>query len=365
MVAGSNPNVDYNDSTTYPTEYRAEKFYPSYFSSSTKPSVSGIPPTLSYGGSSFDLVVDKSSYTGDSNAAAGNTTVVLIRPGFTTHGMNMGQRMLQLNNTYSVADDGTITLHCAQVPPNPNLLTPGPVFLFVVVNGIPSNSKMVIVGNGNFGTQPTSAVTDLPPNQLSSKSSSGSAKDTGSSSPSTSSGISTGAIVGIGVGGLAVLAVIGATLGICISKRKKQNARGFNAPDAKYGLGASSQFIQQPPIHTGSEAFIPLKHYNESSDTHGAGWAPNQPSAMASSASFLGGGADGPERYSDYDPYSSPPQQPAYGHEPTPSYASAGSGGSFSPRSDQQLFSQQGHASPQQSQQMYGRQPRQQYSREY
>jgi len=280
--------------------------------------------------------------------------------------------MVQLNNTFSVADDGTITLHCAQVPPNPNILTPGPVFLFVVVNGIPSTSKMVIVGTGNFGQQPTSAVADLPAIQLSSKSSSGSAQTNGTSS-STSSGISTGAIIGIGVGGLAVLAVIGATLGICISKRKKQNSRGFNAPDAKYGLGASSQFIQAPPgPQRGSEAFIPLKHYNESSESHGAGWAPQQPSAMASSASFLGGGVDGPERYSDYDPYSSPPpQQQAYGspqqprHVPTPSYGSGGTGGSFSPRSDQALFVQQGNASPHQSQQMYGRQPSQQYAREY
>lgn len=162
LVAGSNPNVDVNLTTFFPTTYKAERFYPSYFSATTRPAPQGVPAKLTYGGAPFDIQLDPSSYTGDSNDAAGNTTVVLVRPGFTTHAMNMGQRFLQLNNTFTVLQNGTILLHTSQLPPNPNLLTPGPVLLFVVVAGIPSNGTMVIVGNGKIGAQPTHAVQELP-----------------------------------------------------------------------------------------------------------------------------------------------------------------------------------------------------------
>ena len=163
LIAGSNPNIDVELSAPYPTTYTAEIFYPPYFASSVRPQVTGVPQTLSYGGPYFNLTVSSTSYTGTSaNEAAGNTTVVLSRGGFTTHAMNMGQRHLQLNNTYSVNQDGSYVLYVSQVPPNANLLTPGPALLFVVVNGVPSNGTMVIVGTGNVETQPTAAAMALP-----------------------------------------------------------------------------------------------------------------------------------------------------------------------------------------------------------
>ncbi|KAH9989952.1 glyoxal oxidase N-terminus-domain-containing protein [Russula vinacea] len=143
MVAGSNPNPDVNTTTHAPrTEKRADD--------------------LSYGGNPFDITVPSSSYTGDSNNAAGNTTVWLIRPGFTTHAMNLGQRSMQLNNTYTVQSDGTIIIHTAQLPPYPNLFQPGPALLFVTINGIPSNGTFVTVGNGQISTQPTAPTSVLP-----------------------------------------------------------------------------------------------------------------------------------------------------------------------------------------------------------
>jgi hypothetical protein len=162
MVAGSNPNVDVNLTAPYKTEYRAEYFYPPYFAASTRPVPSGIPKSISYGGPSFDLTIPASGYSGSSNDAAASAKVMLMRPGWTTHAMNMGQRALQLNSTYSVQDNGDIVLHTSQAPPNSNILTPGPVLLFVVINGVPSVGKQVIVGNGVLGTQPTSAVPALP-----------------------------------------------------------------------------------------------------------------------------------------------------------------------------------------------------------
>jgi hypothetical protein len=173
MVAGSNPNADVNMTTKYPTTYTAEYFYPPYFAAKTRPVPSNVPTTLSYGGAFFNITVPFSSYTGDANTAASNTTVWLIRQGFTTHAMNMGQRIMQLNNTFTVQDDGIIILHTAQLPPSPNLFQPGPAFLFVTISGIPSNGTYVIVGNGQIGKQPTAAASVLPPSVRSSQGSGG------------------------------------------------------------------------------------------------------------------------------------------------------------------------------------------------
>ncbi|EIW83558.1 hypothetical protein CONPUDRAFT_89269 [Coniophora puteana RWD-64-598 SS2] len=207
LIAGSNPNIDVQtDGVPYPTQYTAEIFYPPYFSASVRPSVSGAPTTLTYGGKAFDLTVAKGSYAGGANAAAANTTVVLARGGFTTHAYNMGQRHLQLNSTYSVNADGSFVLHVAQVPPNPALLTPGPALLFTVVNGIPSNGTMVLVGNGQIATQPTEAVAALPASQTSSNGGSssggGSGNDNGSASSAAMAG---GAVVASAMGIVAFL----------------------------------------------------------------------------------------------------------------------------------------------------------------
>ena len=180
MIAGSNPNIDVNLTTVYPTTYTAEYFYPSYFSAKTRPAPQNIPQTLSYGGNPFDITIPSSSYSGSSNDAAANTTVWLIRQGFTTHAMNMGQRIMQLNNTFTVQSNGTITLHTAQLPPIPALFQPGPAFLFVTIDGIPSNGTYVVIGNGQIGAQPTAAASVLPPSVLSSQGS----KSTGSGSGS-------------------------------------------------------------------------------------------------------------------------------------------------------------------------------------
>ncbi|CAE6373423.1 unnamed protein product [Rhizoctonia solani] len=166
LVAGSNPNVDVNFTTTFPTTYAAERFYPPYFANiANRPVPEGLPDTLSYGGAAFQVYLPVGTYVGDPNEAAGSARVVLIRPGFSTHAMNMGQRLLQLNSSFEVSDEGNIVLHVAQVPPNPNLLTPGPVLMFVVVGGVPSVGKMVTVGTGDFGVQPVQDASFLPPSR--------------------------------------------------------------------------------------------------------------------------------------------------------------------------------------------------------
>ncbi|PPQ82148.1 hypothetical protein CVT24_012476 [Panaeolus cyanescens] len=188
LIAGSNPNLDVNLSTTFPTEYRAEVYFPYYFSAPIRPSPQNVPKTLSYGGDYFNITIRGSSYTGAANSAAGSATVVLIRGGFSTHAMQMGQRFLQLNNTYTVNADSSITLHVAQLPPNPNLFQPGPALLFVNIHDVPSNGTFIIVGNGRIGKQPIYAASTLPDSKCLDNIHGGTDGNAGTTSSSASSG---------------------------------------------------------------------------------------------------------------------------------------------------------------------------------
>ncbi|KIM86629.1 glyoxal oxidase [Piloderma croceum F 1598] len=260
MIAGSNPNIDVNTSAIYPTTYKIEYFYPSYFSAQTRPQPTGVPATLSYGGNSFDITVPSNSYSGSANTAAANTSVVVIRTGFTTHGMNMGQRLLQLNNTYTVNSDGSIALHVSQFPPNPAIFPPGPALLFVVVMGIPSNATYVIVGNGQIGTQPTGPASVLPASvQLASAS--GSA---GGNSGSTDGASHTGMIIGGIVGAVAIIGIVGALFGICLARRRR--AANAKPQSTEYqmgnaaGAGAVTGGMGTRDLRSSdSSAFMPLQ----------------------------------------------------------------------------------------------------------
>ncbi|TFK96337.1 glyoxal oxidase [Pterulicium gracile] len=162
LIAGSNPNVDVNLTAEFPTTYQAEIFYPPYFNAEVRPEPVGVPTTYTYGGATFDVTIPGSSYSGSSNDAAASAQVNLVRPGWTTHSMTMGQRLLQLNNTYTVTADGTITLHVSQPPPMPEILQPGPVFTYVLINGVPSVGVYGIVGSGTIQTQAKLLVEELP-----------------------------------------------------------------------------------------------------------------------------------------------------------------------------------------------------------
>jgi Domain of unknown function (DUF1929) len=269
LIAGSNPNIDVNLTTIFPTTYQAEIFYPPYFSASKRPAPIGMPTTLTYGGSIFNITIPANSYSGPANTAAASATCVIHRGGFTTHAMNMGQRLLQLNNTFTVNSNGSIILHVAPVPPNPNLFQPGPAFMFVVVLGIPSNGSYVIVGNGQIGTQPTSPSPILPPNVLASASGTASGSDSsGVASVNDNDGsqnkLNLGVIIGSVVGGLAILAALGAFIGIYLARRKRATA-GHTVPSTASGVVAGSMGLRgMRSSGSDSSAFIPLHQDNAS-----------------------------------------------------------------------------------------------------
>jgi len=266
MIAGSNPNIDYNPNAHFPTTYTAEYFYPPYFSSKTRPEPQNIPDTLSYGGNYFDITIPPTSYSGSANDAANNTKIWLIRPGFTTHAMNMGQRMLQLNHTYTVYANGTISLHVSQVPPNPNLLPPGPCMVFVAINRIPSVGKFVIVGNGMTGTQPTSLAAELPANVLSTSASGTAPSSSSGNSNSSASPSHIGAIIGAVVAGIAAVGVLGGVFGFCLARRRRQAAVADPASSYPISSAGFGGFTGREMRNSDSSAFMPLRHSNQHDD---------------------------------------------------------------------------------------------------
>ena len=158
LIAGSNPNADFtNDQWRSRTDI--ERFYPSYYDS-PRPGYQGAPDSISYGGNYFNLTLNATAEA-DVNA----TKVVLIRAGFNTHALGFGQRMIELESSYTIDQNtNTSTLHVSQIPgkTGPMIFQPGPAMLFVVQNGVPANGEFVMVGSGQLGTQPTADNQALP-----------------------------------------------------------------------------------------------------------------------------------------------------------------------------------------------------------
>jgi len=284
LIAGSNPNVDVNTSTIYPTTYQAEIFYPLYFSAKTRPQPTGMPKQLSYGGDPFDITIPPTSYSGSSNDAAASAMVTLLRGGFTTHAMNMGQRGMQLKNTFTVKDDGTIILHVAQPPPNPFIYQPGPAYLFTVINGIPSNGSYVILGNGQIGQQPTAQDSVLPDSvRADGVKGAGSTEGSNSSSNNDPSSSNKGAVIGGIVAGIVGIALVGLLIGVFFIRRRKtaQNVGNSGYPTGGHqNMAAAASTEQLMVVSSGagfrgsdSSAFLPFKEsstFRDSEDTYRA-----------------------------------------------------------------------------------------------
>lgn len=184
LVSGSNPNADFT-TAQWPTSYSVEKWYPLWYSH-TRPQPSGFPGSLSYGGTTWNLTYTPTNSSSDPE----DTKVVVIRTGFSTHCMNFGQRYLELSTSYTkISDTGLVTLHVSQMPPNANVFQPGPAMIFLVVDGVPSQGEMIVIGSGSIETQATSAASVLPTNSvIVSSSLSNSSIPTGNSSNSVGSG---------------------------------------------------------------------------------------------------------------------------------------------------------------------------------
>ncbi|KAJ7209844.1 glyoxal oxidase N-terminus-domain-containing protein [Mycena rebaudengoi] len=136
MLAGSNPNTDFNATAKYPTEYRLEFYSPPYMFVE-RPSYTGLPATINYN-ATFTLCVTLPTNTV-------NVTVALMDLGFATHSVHMDQRLVYLTSTLSTDKKKLMV----KAPPSGMIYPPGPAFLYVVTNtGSTSFGHKTIIGTG-------------------------------------------------------------------------------------------------------------------------------------------------------------------------------------------------------------------------
>lgn len=83
LVSGSNPNKDVT-TAQWGTSYVVEKWYPKWYNSARPTVKNGYPTALSYGGDAFNLTYTPVDKTSD----PANAKVVIIRSGFSTHGVS-------------------------------------------------------------------------------------------------------------------------------------------------------------------------------------------------------------------------------------------------------------------------------------
>ncbi|KAF9978643.1 hypothetical protein BGZ73_001296 [Actinomortierella ambigua] len=135
FVAGSNQNSEVRmENVEFPTEYRVENFTPPYLSTDlARPEITtAFPGTIKYD-QKLEVTIDVK----DTSKYTPELVFWLGRRGFVTHSTHMSQRMTKLVAT-KVREDGTKLTYSVAMPPNANLMPPGPHYFHVTNNDVPS-----------------------------------------------------------------------------------------------------------------------------------------------------------------------------------------------------------------------------------
>lgn len=131
LLTGSNPNSNIiQGKNDFPIEFRTEYFHPPYLMPGSIPPVLLKAPDTAAHGAPIGLAF---KYAG----VPKTLKVVLIQPGYSTHGANHGQRMVELAIGAHRAIRGIYAI-TATIPVNKNLLPPTWYWCFVVINGVPN-----------------------------------------------------------------------------------------------------------------------------------------------------------------------------------------------------------------------------------
>ncbi|KAI0647349.1 copper radical oxidase [Trametes meyenii] len=138
MVAGSNPNLDRSE-LKYGTEYRVEWLGPAYMKAERPRIVDGVPKLLG-----FDHSANIKVRIPTTSPRGASVKVALMDLGYVTHAVHANSRLVYLESALS-DDQETLTI---TGPPNGNVYPPGPGFIYVVVDGVPSVGVKVLVGDG-------------------------------------------------------------------------------------------------------------------------------------------------------------------------------------------------------------------------
>ncbi|KAL1743468.1 glyoxal oxidase N-terminus-domain-containing protein [Schizophyllum fasciatum] len=133
MIAGSNPNLDRSE-MQYGTEYRVEWLAPPYMQGD-RPEIKDAMAKLPFG-KNAELHVDFPK-------EAKEVKVALMDLGYVTHAVHANSRLVYLQVVRR--ENGTLEV---AAPPNGMVYPPGPGFLYVVADGVPSKGVHVMVGDG-------------------------------------------------------------------------------------------------------------------------------------------------------------------------------------------------------------------------
>jgi len=134
MIAGSNPNSD-RVLVKYPSEYRVEWLSPPYMNAE-RPTYKGLAAVVGYAKTfTLDVTIPKS-------LNSSKISVSLMDLGFSTHSMHANSRLVVLDcSLYGT----TLTV---TAPPDTGVYPPGPGYIFVIVDGIPSKADVTLIGDG-------------------------------------------------------------------------------------------------------------------------------------------------------------------------------------------------------------------------
>ncbi|KAJ7173130.1 glyoxal oxidase N-terminus-domain-containing protein [Mycena crocata] len=145
MIGGSNPNDDVS-TIPYVSEYRVEYLYPPYMNK-TRPTFTGLPKTIAYN-AQFVLNI---------NVPAGAQSVyaIVMDFGFVTHSVHMDQKLVKL---VSVRQGSQLTV---TGPPSAPVYSPGPGWIIVMADGVPSVAQQVIIGSGANPPEDAAAIANL------------------------------------------------------------------------------------------------------------------------------------------------------------------------------------------------------------
>ncbi|GAA5891761.1 hypothetical protein JCM5296_001854 [Sporobolomyces johnsonii] len=144
-TAGSNPNDDVS-TVTYATRYAVEIFSPPYMTA-TRPTFSKGFARLLYG--------KQYSMTVSVPAGTKSVTAVIMDLGYSTHGVHMNHRLVELESTWSKKK---LTI---KGPKNVGIYQPGYAWFYVLADGVPSEGTRVMVGPGTGPPVSESAIKNM------------------------------------------------------------------------------------------------------------------------------------------------------------------------------------------------------------
>ncbi|KAI8596540.1 glyoxal oxidase N-terminus-domain-containing protein [Dissophora ornata] len=142
FVAGSNENSEVRlKDVPFPTEYRIESFTPPYLTTDlARPEIVSKVPDLVVYAQKVPVTIDVK----DTSKYEADVTFMLGHKGFVTHSTHMSQRMTKLVATKGKVE-GTKITYLVEMPPNANLMPPGPHYIHVLNNGVPSVASHLIL----------------------------------------------------------------------------------------------------------------------------------------------------------------------------------------------------------------------------